>query len=139
MWYNWTNLWNISFTGSRSPCHSQHHSSGSAERTNLINKRETRYWVYLIFYASFCKRGGAYCFASVGQSVDQLLCAQYLLTPLLKNCQIWYGDCLLKVDVQLQRSKSNCWSLSNGLYTQYLCSMLTKLVTVFASREMIPF
>ena len=35
---------------------------------------------------------GAYCLHFlVGLSVDQVMSAQYLLTPLLESCQTWYS------------------------------------------------
>ena len=41
----------------------------------------------LSFYAPFEK--GAYCFATVGRSVNQVLSAQYLLIPSLDQYQTW--------------------------------------------------
>ena len=43
------------------------------------------------------EKEGAYCFAPVGRSdgrsVDHMLSAQYLLTPLLDFNQTWYRGC----------------------------------------------
>ena len=56
------------------------------------------YQVYTIFMPPFEKRGHIVLHMSVGPSVDQMMSAQYLLTPFLESCQTWYNGCPKGVD-----------------------------------------
>lgn len=52
----------------------------------------------LLFLCQPLKKG-PYCFAPVGgRSADKAMCAQFLLTPLLKSYQTWHSGCPLGVN-----------------------------------------
>ena len=75
---------------------------------------------------------------------EKMLSADCLLTPSLESCQTGYTEFYFqKVEIFRscdQRSRSNCWSSSSELSTQYLIAlwlMVTKLAILVVFREKI--